>query len=230
VDDERDNDDVAGVAALADPVRRRLYDLVAASVEPVSRDQAAEAAGIKRALAAFHLDKLVEEGLIDVEFRRLSGRSGPGAGRPAKLYRRSLREFGVTLPPREYDLVGGILAEGIERAALTGTDVVTAVQEVARQRGEALARSSDAGSEGSVAILVDVLRKHGFEPRDVQGGRLELANCPFHALAQDHTQLVCGVNLALCRGLCEAAGVQDLVPRLEPRPGRCCVTFRDAAS
>src|SRR5688572_23393082 len=115
---------VSGVAALADPVRRRLYEHVVAQPAAVSRDEAAAAAGIKGPLAAFHLDKLVGEGLLDVEYRRLSGRTGPGAGRPSKLYRRSAQEFDVTLPPREYDVVGHILAAGIQRSAETGQDVL----------------------------------------------------------------------------------------------------------
>src|SRR5512140_2388596 len=97
---------VTGVAALAEPVRRDLYLYVVAQSEPVSRDQASEGVGVPRHTAKFHLDRLVEDGLLDVDYKRLSGREGPGAGRPTKRYRRSDRELSVALPPRRYDLAG----------------------------------------------------------------------------------------------------------------------------
>ena len=216
-------DDVAGVAALADPVRRRLYEHVVSHPEPVSRDDAATAAGIKRPLAAFHLDKLVEEGLLDVEFRRLSGKSGPGAGRPSKLYRRSQRQFDVTLPPREYDLAGRMLAEAVQQAAASGDDVSRIVNDVAFKRGAALAAT---GTSDPLEALVATLRDHGYEPR-IEDGVVVLANCPFHELSRDYTQLVCGMNLALCRGVSDAVGLKDsgFEARLDPQEGRCCVTF-----
>ena len=214
---------VAGVAALSDPVRRRLYEHVVAQPEAVSRDDAAAAAGIKRALAAFHLDKLVDEGLLEVEYRRLSGRTGPGAGRPSKLYRRSGREFDVTLPPRQYDVVGHILAAGIQRSVETGENVVESVRAVAFRSGEALAHG---GGGGAVDALLDTLAEHGYEPRP-EDGDVALINCPFHALSQHFTQLVCGMNLALCQGLADAVHLEEagLEPRLLPEEGRCCVRF-----
>src|SRR5215218_4724992 len=109
--------DAAGIGALADDTRRALYEYVAAQPDPVGRDQVASAVGLARHNVSFHLDRLATEGLLEVDYRRLSGRSGPGAGRPNKLYRRADREIAVSLPPRRYDLVGDILAEAISRAA-----------------------------------------------------------------------------------------------------------------
>src|SRR6058998_2069336 len=97
------------LSVLADPVRRALYLHVLSRNDDVSRDQAARALRISRALAAFHLDKLVEAGLLEVSFRRLSGRSGPGAGRPSKLYRRSPQQIDMTLPARRYELAARLL-------------------------------------------------------------------------------------------------------------------------
>ncbi|HEX2299940.1 MAG TPA: helix-turn-helix domain-containing protein, partial [Pseudonocardiaceae bacterium] len=118
---------VSRVSALAEPARRALYLYVAAQPEAVSRDQAAEGVGLPRHTVKFHLDKLVADGLLDTEFRRLSGRRGPGAGRPTKLYRRSAREVAVTLPQRHYDLAGRILAGAVETAARDGVPVLEAV-------------------------------------------------------------------------------------------------------
>src|ERR687895_2370041 len=126
---------VSGVGALAEPARRALYLYVAAQPVPMSRDQAAEGAGLPRHTAKFHLDKLVEEGLLDTEFRRLSGRRGPGAGRPTKLYRRSARQVAVTLPQRHYDMAGRILAGAVEAAAREGVPVLDAVHRAAAECG-----------------------------------------------------------------------------------------------
>ncbi len=226
---------VAGVAVLNDPVRRALYAFVAGSDDAVGRDQAATAVGVQRSLAAFHLDRLAEEGLLDVGFRRLTGRTGPGAGRPAKLYRRSERQIDISLPPREYDLAGRLLAEAIAASEVSGRAVRDELERVAHAFGvehgtEAMAR---AGARPSKAkrrgALLEVLRDHGFEPRSV-GGDVVLANCPFHALSRRFTELVCGMNLHLLQGARSAVdlGERSLLPRLEPEPGQCCVKLCSA--
>ena len=97
-------DQATGIAALAEPVRRELYEYVVAQQDAVGREEAAAGVGVAVHTAKFHLERLVQDGLLDVEFRRLTGRSGPGAGRPAKLYRRSDTEWSVSLPARRYDL------------------------------------------------------------------------------------------------------------------------------
>src|SRR5512139_1666519 len=110
-----DSDAIDAVAALGEPTRHALYDLVAGSAEPVGRDDAVTALGISRELAAFHLDRLVEAGLLETEYRRRSGRTGPGAGRPAKLYRRAGHEIEVSLPPRRYDRAAALMATALRR-------------------------------------------------------------------------------------------------------------------
>ena len=227
---------VAGVATLNDPVRRALYEFVASSAEAVSREQAAAAVGVQKPLAAFHLDKLAEEGLLDFEFRRLTGRTGPGAGRPAKLYRRSARQIEVSIPRREYDLAGSLLATAIGAAEQSGRSVRKEVQRAASAFGRTMGERARAlaGSRRSKAkqreALISVLREHGFEPRVVKG-EIVLSNCPFHALSQQFTDLVCGMNLHLLEGVRSALDLDDgtLQPRLEPEPGQCCVKFCGAA-
>src|SRR3954468_24384776 len=197
---------VAGVAALNDPVRRSLYVFICISTEPVSREQAAASVGVQKALAAFHLDKLADEGLLDFEFRRRSGRSGPGAGRPAKLYRRSERQIDISLPRREYDLAAHLLAEAIATAETSGRDVRTELAEAPCAFGRTMGQQAmdAAGHRASKAkqrlALLEVLRGHGFEPREA-GRDIVLANCPFHSLAQQFTDLVCGMNLQLMEGV-----------------------------
>jgi predicted ArsR family transcriptional regulator len=211
---------VTGVGALADPARRALYRFVAGAGAAVSRDQAAEGVGLPRHTVKFHLDRLVEDGLLDTEYRRLSGRRGPGAGRPAKLYRRSARQFDVTLPRRHYDLAGEVLAAAVDSAAAQGVPVLDAVAGSAAAEGRRLAAPGTA--------LVDVLAGLGFEPRATDDGVL-LGNCPFHALAAEHTALVCGMNLGLLGALLEERGEPGVRATLDPAPGRCCVVLAAAS-
>jgi predicted ArsR family transcriptional regulator len=218
---------VAGVAVLAEPVRRDLYLFVVDQPDAVSRDQAAAGVDVPRHTAKFHLDKLVEEGLLATEFRRLSGRRGPGAGRPAKLYRRADTEVAVSLPQRHYDLAGGLLAEAIETSVQRGSSVLDALDDAAAAFGAALgdrARAAVEATSGEGApreAVCEVLAESGYEPH-LQDGTILLRNCPFHALAKDHTELVCGMNLSLVRAVTDRVG-GGLTPRLDPLDGRCCV-------
>ena len=228
-------DQVTRVAALRDPVRRSLYQFVANSAEAVSREQAAAAVGIQKPLAAFHLDKLAEDGLLEFEFRRLTGRTGPGAGRPAKLYRRSAEHVSVSLPAREYDLAGRLLAGAIDAAEASGKSVRTELKRASRALGrdigeQAVARAGKRPSKTKQRdALIELLREYGFEPRLV-GREIVLANCPFHSLSQQFTDLVCGMNLHLLEGVRSVFELGDaLQPRLEPAPGQCCVKFCGAA-
>ena len=204
------------VAALAEPVRRRLYEVVAAAGEPVDRDTAAVRAGVGRPLAAFHLDRLVAAGLLDVEFRRRSGRTGPGAGRPAKFYLRPReRDVSIDLPPRSYDVAAEILATGVERAG----PARDAVLDAARERGQAMAATPQAG-----AGLLPMLETQGYEPF-FDAGIVRLRNCPFHVLVGDHRELTCALNHALLDGAASAVEGSGYRAVSEPREGLCCVAF-----
>jgi predicted ArsR family transcriptional regulator len=224
--------DEASVAltALADPTRRRLYRLVAAAVEPVSREQAAAALGVPAHTAKFHLDRLVDEGLLDVEFRRLTGRTGPGAGRPAKLYRRSEKEFALSLPQRHYDLLSEILARSVEAAVAEGAAVDAVAARVARDEGRALGARAATEPPGGDCLerLAASLQPQGYEPR-VEDATMVLENCPFDKIARDHTDLVCGLNLEFVDGVAKGLGCAELSVRLEPSAGRCCVSARREA-
>ncbi|HKF77929.1 MAG TPA: helix-turn-helix domain-containing protein, partial [Candidatus Dormibacteraeota bacterium] len=66
--------DIELLALLEDPVRRSLYRHVAGQPDYVSREEAAAAVGVARALAAHHLDRLAEEGLLETTYRRPAGR------------------------------------------------------------------------------------------------------------------------------------------------------------
>lgn len=215
----------SGIGSLAEPLRRELYEYVVAQSDAVSREQAATAIGIPTHTAKFHLDKLVEEELLQTEFRRLGGRSGPGAGRPSKLYRRGVREFAVSLPPRRYDLVGHILASAVERASQDGTSMPEAMDAVAADQGRALGSAAASDADDDLVRLSETLTDQGYEAR-VEDDTVLLANCPFDTLAKDHTALVCGLNQHYVQGVSEGLGADDLEACLEPADGWCCVRTR----
>ena len=228
----------ASIGTLADPARRALYQYVVAQVDPVGRDQAAAETGLPRHAAKFHLDRLVAEGLLEVEFRRLSGRRGPGAGRPAKLYRRAAREVSVSLPERNYALAGQILAEAIEEAVGDDGPILAAVARAAAAAGRRIGAQSRAAAASSLTAaasgsttpvsMAEVLASCGYEPR-AQGDRVILMNCPFHALATLHTELVCGMNLDIVTAMALELEHTEAEARLDPAPNRCCVTLRNSA-
>jgi len=209
------------LAVLAEPIRRRLYEYVVANGLPVDRDEAALALQIGRPLAAFHLDRLVDGGLLEVEFHRRSGRTGPGAGRPAKFYRRAIdRHFEVSLPPRRYGLAAEIMADGLDRSA--EPEAVANVLEAAREVGERLAETI---APPRRAGLIEVLSGNGYEPFEDTDGVVRLRNCPFHALVQRHRQLTCSMNLALLASVAGQASGIELAAEARPAEGFCCVAF-----
>lgn len=219
---------LAAVASLAQPERRALYGYVVAQREPVTRDQAAAHVGVPRHVAKFHLDRLVTEGLLEADYRRPPGRGGPGAGRPAKVYRRSAHEVDVSLPERRYELAGRVLARAVSDAQESGVSLDAAVSRAAIEAGLALGEQARrragrrAGRAKLLAAANDVLADHGYQPQ-LRAGGVELVNCPFHALAREYTDLVCGMNLALLQGLLDGLGAEDLRAVLDPVPDRCCV-------
>jgi predicted ArsR family transcriptional regulator len=213
---------VRRLASLDEPVRRRLFDYVRLSPGPVGREEAAEAVGIGRSLAAYHLDKLAEEGLLVSSYRRREGRTGPGAGRPAKLYAAAEGEVMVSVPARDYELVAHLLAEAAEGDE--SGEMRAGLEAAAVRRGRELGE----GLRG--AAIDEGLAKRGYEPFEDEAGVIRLANCPFHRLAADHRDLVCGMNRAYVRGLLEGMARDDLSAHLEPQPGRCCVVIRHQRS
>ncbi|GHC96266.1 ArsR family transcriptional regulator [Nocardiopsis terrae] len=218
-----DDSTIDAARALGDPLRRRLYNYVADSGEEVGRGQAAEALGIQRTLAAHHLDRLAEAGLLEVVRRKVSGREGPGSGRPAKLYRRSVHEVSIQLPPRDYELAARVLAEAVERHGAEES-----LHAAAREEGRRIGAATEAGS------VLELLRTRGYEPEagpegEADGSGFRLRNCPFHRLARDFPPLACGLNLELVRGMlaarAEARGEEAAEARLAPESGRCCVVI-----
>lgn len=220
---------LAAVASLGDETRRRLFDFVASAADAVGRDDAAKAAGLARSTASFHLDRLVKDGLLAVEFRKLGGREGPGSGRPAKLYRAAVDEVAASVPDRHYDLAAELLVSAIEAASSDGGSPRDALLRTARAKGQSAAEEAarasgrepagdaratgggaapeTAGGHGSAAPFADFLMGQGYCPADDGTGGLVLLNCPFHRLAAGHADVVCAMNGAFLGGASAVLGV-----------------------
>ena len=213
----RDDTGARAAALLADPLRRTLYDAVAAADAPLSRDDAARVAGVAANLAGYHLDQLEDAGLLVSSFARRTGRTGPGAGRPAKHYRRAETEVTVQIPARDDAFLAGLLASAVETdtSGSTRSALLTAAERAGQQIGQAAAGPG----------LIDVLDARGYEPRREPDGTVVLRNCPFHHLMPQHLQLVCGLNEAFLTAVATAAKA-PVTAVLDPQPGRCCVVLR----
>jgi predicted ArsR family transcriptional regulator len=219
---------ISAVAALEEPTRRRLYNYVLRQPGPVSRDDAAAALGLPRSTAGFHLDRLVQQGLLDNGYQRLTGRSGPGAGRPAKLYRRSSRQVTVSLPPRCYELAGRLLSHALNHAERSGGSPRAILNQHAYELGKELGETARTGSRDSLHPALRVLEDNGFQPR-IEDDDVVLGNCPFHSLAQDHQELICGMNLRLLNGVLDGLAPTKLTAQPCPTPTQCCVRLTRAA-
>lgn len=211
-------DRLAALASLGDETRRRLFEHVRSSPSAVGRDDAAAALGLPRSTASFHLDRLVRDGLLAVEFRKLGGKAGPGSGRPAKLYRPALDEVGVSVPERSYDLAGELMASAIEASMAGGVSVRKALVDAAYERGR-----SSAGGEAS---LEELLTRIGYRPAPDGEGGFVLMNCPFHQLADGHAEVVCAMNGAFLSGALAACGAVEEKVEEDRSAGRCCARIR----
>lgn len=217
------------IGTLADDNRRGMYLFIREQGRPVGRDEAAEAVGISRKLAAFHLDKLVEKGLLKAHYMHLSEKRGPGAGRPSKVYEPTESEMAVTIPSRSYDFAAKILIDAMRTAGPWRTTV----PEIAREEGFELGRKvrrerrlRAPGDKRTLELSREVLYERGYEPyRDHQGG-IRLRNCPFHELAQQSVEIVCGLNQAFIDGFLKGLGNESVMAVLDPQPGKCCVHLR----
>lgn len=208
---------ISAVAALGDGTRRALFDYLRRADRPVGRDEAAQALGLTRGTAAAQLDRLADEGLLQVEFAK-PGPGGPGTGRPSKFYTPVQSEITASVPERSYELAGELMATAAERSMERGGPISETLQEVGRETGTELGRQ-----HGSVEAFLEAT---GYHPAPSENdATIELENCPFHRLASGHRAVVCALNTALLEGA--LTGCHDSTHRIEPiEPGKgqgeCC--------
>jgi predicted ArsR family transcriptional regulator len=218
---------LTAVAALSDQLRRRMYGFIRRAHRPVSREEAAETVGISRKLAAFHLDKLVEVGLLRARYEPVGGIRK--VGRTPKVYEPTDTDVHISIPAREHDLLADILIDAVLTQDQDKAGPEAALQ-IARHRGAQLgatereqARPGRLSAERALTLATATLARYGFEPDRVTPTLLRLRNCPFHPLASKAPQLVCGINHAFLTGFLDTLHAPTLTAILAPRPGECCV-------
>jgi predicted ArsR family transcriptional regulator len=221
---------IRALAALDDELRQGMYDFIRTARRPVTREQAAEAVGISRKLAAFHLDKLVEAGLLRSDYEPVGGLRK--VGRTPKVYQPVDADIRVSLPERQHDVLAAILIDAVltERADETARQ---AAMRSAHERGQQVAaterrqlRPGRLGAERALTLSEGLLKRHGYEPDRVSPVCVALRNCPFHPLAGQEPELVCGLNHAFLTGFLTGLDAPTVEAILEPRAGECCVELR----
>jgi predicted ArsR family transcriptional regulator len=223
--------DLAVVAVLADDLRQRLYAFIRRADGPVTRDDAAAAVGISRKLAAFHLDKLVDAGLLAAGYARPAGLRR--AGRASKVYAPAVVDVRVSIPPRDHEVLAGILLDAVGRAEDARQAALRAAAERGRELGESerdRLRPGRLGAERALTLACETLERYGFEPARPEPTRVWLRNCPFQPLAARATDLVCAINQAFLAGLVDGLGASTVTAALTRPPGACCVELRAAGS
>jgi predicted ArsR family transcriptional regulator len=219
-------DDLTAVALLAEPIRQRLYLYLRERDEPVGREEVARDLGVKARHVAFHLDKMAEAGLLEVEYRRLSGRTGPGAGRTAKVYWVSSRSFSVLIPQTRYALAASMMASALS-AGGSRADGADSLQDVATSVGGTLGgeiRQQTQTNSGRQEAVWHKLEQLGYEPQVEKSGEWTLRNCIFPELSTSHRELVCGMNAALIGGIVDGAHLLSLhVERRRAAWPACCI-------
>lgn len=215
-------------AALGDPTRRAIYVAVRESGEPVTTARVAELFGLHPNVARHHLDKLAADGWLVVSYRRRQGKSGPGAGRPAKTYEPSTREVSIHFAPRRYELLVELLVRVLQRVA--PADIARVAEEVGREYGTELAGEIGApdvpGYAEAVQAVAVAMTGLGFSvDPDVDGQQLLTSHCPFGEAAADHPDVVCSLDRGIVTGLVGTL-TDGCTPVLLPhqRPDDDCVT------
>lgn len=225
-----DKTSLTSLAVLGDELRRRMFEFIRGAHRPVTREEAAAGVGISRKLAAFHLDKLVDAGLLRAGFGSPGGTRK--VGRQPKVYEPVAEAIAVSIPERRHELLADILTEAVLTEA-DGESGRQAALRVAAGRGEtrgaaerALLRPGRLGAERGLSLAARTLDDLGFEPERTEPTLVRLRNCPFHPIAAKAPALVCDLNQAFLAGYLQGLGSESTTAVLAPRAGACCVELR----
>ncbi|MFF4015010.1 helix-turn-helix transcriptional regulator [Streptomyces sp. NPDC001843] len=218
---------IDSVSALSEESRRRMFLFIRRARRAVTRDEAAASVGISRKLAAFHLEKLVDAGLLRARYGTPGGIRK--VGRQPKVYEPTDAQITVSIPDRRHELLAdllldAVLTEGADENAAQAA--VRTAEQRGRRMGEAARqeiRPGRLGPERGLTACERLLDQYGYEPVREAPTRLRLRNCPFHPLAAKAPDLVCGMNRAFLCGYLDGLQVKGVEAVLAPEPGECCV-------
>jgi predicted ArsR family transcriptional regulator len=218
---------IDSVSVLSEESRRRMFTFIRRARRAVTRDEAAASVGISRKLAAFHLDKLVDAGLLRARYETPGGVRK--VGRQPKVYEPTDGQISVSIPDRRHELLADLLLDAVLTEG-AGESAPQAAVRSAEQRGRRLGeavrqetRPGRLGPERGLTACEHLLDQYGYEPVRDTSTQLRLRNCPFHPLAAKAPDLVCGMNHAFLNGCLSGLEVNGIQAVLAPEPGECCV-------
>ncbi|MGW7256566.1 helix-turn-helix transcriptional regulator [Streptomyces sp. NPDC054834] len=221
---------IDSVSALSEDSRRRMFLFIRRAGRAVTRDEAAASVGISRKLAAFHLDKLVDAGLLRARYETPGGIRK--VGRQPKVYEPTDAQITVNIPDRRHELLADLLLDAVLTEGADENATQAAIR-TAEQRGREMGetareetRPGRLGPERGLTVCERLLDEYGYEPVRETPTQLRLRNCPFHPLAAKAPDLVCGMNQAFLSGYLGGLEISGVQAVLAPEPGECCVRLR----
>jgi predicted ArsR family transcriptional regulator len=173
---------VGALDRLVDPGLSEVLLFVRGRPRPVTADELAAAQGLHRNVARSRLERLVEAGLLTTRFERRTGRTGPGAGRPAKTYAVAPELTALELPRRRYEELFSLLVDALPSAHR--------LREIGAAYGRSFARGLRPRNtlSGALANACLALRRAGFQATVVEAGDEEglisTATCPLRPLVR----------------------------------------------
>jgi predicted ArsR family transcriptional regulator len=202
--------------AIGPPELRAALMYVRRSPHPVTADDAARALGVHRSAARSRLERLLRAGLVEASFSRRSGRSGPGAGRPAKHYAAAPESEALELPPRYLPalvsrLLDEIPSDGREDA------LRRAGEDFGRELADAAGLEAHPHIEAGAEAVCATVRSLGFQAAvdriEDHTVAIVTPTCPLRPLVMERVE-VAYVDRGMWAGLmergCEGVHAQDV--------------------
>lgn len=210
---------------------RQALLYVRGSAEPVTADDAAAGLEVHRSVARARLERLAGAGLLVTSFRRRSGRTGPGAGRPAKLYSAAPETRALEFPPRHLpDLVGRLLEEiptaGREEALRrAGEDFG---RDLARTAGLQPSRNAEEGLERVCAAVRSLGFQAALESYDGDSAVIGTPTCPLRPLVTEQPEAAL-IDRGMWSGLV-ASGIDGAHPASVECETHSCLEGSDSCA
>jgi predicted ArsR family transcriptional regulator len=200
--------------AVGDPELRETLLWARAQARPIDADQLAAAHEIHRNVARSRLERLVTARLLTASFERRTGRTGPGAGRPAKVYAVSPELGAIEFPARRYESLLGLLVAGLPIEGRADK-----LREIGIEFGRELARTARLRPAKTLAAGFDrmcaAVRSLGYQAAVTEvtenGAVIATPTCPLRPLVRAHPETA-EIDRGMWAGLAATAlAVSDVV-------------------
>lgn len=201
------------LAGVGDPELRAAFAYALAEAHPVTADDLAGAHGLHRNVARSRLERLAETGLLSRGYERRTGRSGPGAGRPAKTYSVAPHLRSIEFPQRHFEKIVALLVDTLPKRTRRRRlrDVGLAFADEIPRRGRLRPAKTPAAAAERISGLAGSL---GFQTTvtEVTTDRvvLETPMCPLRPLVRENDEAA-EIDRGMWTGLC-AHALEDVDP------------------